>query len=64
MIYRDSWEHQYFIVAGEILGFVEDGLLRKHLSRMLSRTKVRGSKTIRHRRRLHHKPCRLEIGSR
>ena len=29
-----------------------------------SRTKVRGSKTTRHRRGLNHKPCRLEIGSR
>ena len=35
MINMDSWGHSYFIVRGEILGFV-DGLLRKHLPRMFS----------------------------
>ncbi len=30
MIKRDSWGHSYFIVRGEILGFMKDELLRKH----------------------------------
>ena len=29
MIKRNSWGHSYFIVRGEILGFMEDELLRK-----------------------------------
>ena len=33
---RDRWEHSYLIVRGEILGFVEDELLRKHLPTMFS----------------------------
>ncbi len=36
MIYRDSWGYSYSIVRGEILGFLEDELLRKHLPRMFS----------------------------
>ncbi len=36
MINRDSRGHQYSIVRGEILGFIEDQLLRKHLPRMFS----------------------------
>ena len=36
MINRDSRGHQYSIVRGEILGFIEDKLLRKHLPRMFS----------------------------
>lgn len=36
MIERDSRGHSYFIVRGEILGFMKDELLRKHLSRMFS----------------------------
>ena len=36
MINRDSWGHSYSIVRGEILGFREDELGRKHLSRMFS----------------------------
>ena len=36
MINRDSWGHSYFIVRGEILGFMKDELLRKHLPRMFS----------------------------
>ena len=36
MIKRDSRGHSYFIVRGEILGFMKDELLRKHLSRMFS----------------------------
>ena len=32
----DSWGHSYLTVRGEILGFVKDGLLRKHLPRMFS----------------------------
>ncbi|TNV71344.1 hypothetical protein FGO68_gene4563 [Halteria grandinella] len=36
MINRDSWGHQYLIVRGEILGFVKDQLMRKHLPRMFS----------------------------
>ncbi|WZY93810.1 hypothetical protein YC2023_066139 [Brassica napus] len=34
MINRDSREHSYFIVKGEILGFMKDKQLRKHLSKM------------------------------
>ena len=36
MINRDSWGYSYSIVRGEILGFLEDELLRKHLPRMFS----------------------------
>ncbi len=36
MINRDSWGHSHSTVRGEILGFVEDDLLRKHLPRMFS----------------------------
>jgi hypothetical protein len=36
MINRDSWGHSYSDVRGEILGFLEDELLRKHLPRMFS----------------------------
>ena len=36
MINRDSRGHPYSTVRGEILGFVEDELLRKHLTRMFS----------------------------
>ena len=36
MINRDSWGYSYSIVRGEILGFVEDEQLRKHLPRMFS----------------------------
>ena len=36
MINRDSWGHLYSIVRGEILGFIEDKLQRKHLPRMFS----------------------------
>ncbi len=36
MINRDSWGYLYSIVRGEILGFLEDELLRKHLTRMFS----------------------------
>jgi hypothetical protein len=36
MINRDSRGHRYSIVRGEILGFIEDQLLRKHLPRMFS----------------------------
>ena len=31
MTNRDSWVHSYVIVRGEIIGFVEDELLRKHV---------------------------------
>ncbi|WZY77844.1 hypothetical protein YC2023_024228 [Brassica napus] len=34
MINRDSRGHSYFIVRGEILGFMKDEQLRKHLPRM------------------------------
>ena len=34
MIDRDSWGYSYLIVRGEILGFMKDELLRKHLPRM------------------------------
>jgi hypothetical protein len=36
MIKRDSWGHLYSEARGEILGFSEDKLLRKHLPRMFS----------------------------
>ncbi len=36
MINRDSWGHLYLIVRGEILGFIKDKLMRKHLPRMFS----------------------------
>ncbi len=36
MINRDSWGYSYSIVRGEILGYLEDELLRKHLPRMFS----------------------------
>ena len=36
MINRDSWGYSYSVVRGEILGFPEDELLRKHLPRMFS----------------------------
>ena len=36
MINRDSCGYSYSIVRGEILGFLEDKLLRKHLPRMFS----------------------------
>jgi hypothetical protein len=36
MINRDSWGYSYSSVRGEILGFLEDELLRKHLPRMFS----------------------------
>jgi hypothetical protein len=36
MINRDSWGHPYLIVRGEILGFIKDELMRKHLPRMFS----------------------------
>ncbi len=36
MINRDSWGYLYSIVRGEILGFLEDKLLREHLPRMFS----------------------------
>lgn len=36
MINRDSRGHSYFIVRGEILGFMKDEQLRKHLPRMFS----------------------------
>jgi hypothetical protein len=36
MINRDSWGYSYLIVRGEILGFMKDEQLRKHLPRMFS----------------------------
>ena len=36
MIKRDSWGYLDSIVRGEILGFLKDELLRKHLTRMFS----------------------------
>ena len=36
MINRDSWGYSYLTVRGEILGFVKDEPLRKHLPRMFS----------------------------
>ncbi|WZY99906.1 hypothetical protein YC2023_072235 [Brassica napus] len=45
IINRDSRGHSYFIVRGEILGFMKDEQLQKHFPRI---TKVGGSKTIRY----------------
>ncbi len=39
MINRDGWGHSYSIVRGEILGFMDDELLRKHLPRTFSLVK-------------------------
>ena len=36
MINRHSRGHSYFIVRGEILGFMKDELLRQHLPRRSS----------------------------
>ena len=36
MINRDRGGRSYIIARNEILGFVKDGLLRKHLPRMFS----------------------------
>ena len=36
MINRDSWGRSYFVVRGEILGFTNDELMRKHSARMFS----------------------------
>ena len=35
-IKRDSWGYSYSIVRGEILGFMEDEQVRKHLPRTFS----------------------------
>ncbi len=40
MINRDSWGYSYSIVRGEILGFIKDEQLRKHLPRMFSLIKI------------------------
>ena len=41
MINKNSREHLYSIVRDEILEFIEDKLLRKHLSKMFSLIKKR-----------------------
>ena len=41
MIDRDRWAHSCLIVGDEILGFVKDELLRKHLPTMFSLIKKR-----------------------
>ncbi len=43
LINRDSWGHSYSDVRGEILGFSEDELVRKHLPRMFSLIKNESS---------------------
>ncbi len=40
MINRDSWGYSYLIVRGEILGFIKDEQLRKHLPKMFSLIKI------------------------
>ncbi len=40
MINRDSWGYSYLIVRGEILGFIKEEQLRKHLPRMFSLIKI------------------------
>ncbi len=64
MINRDSWGYSYSIVRGEILGLLEDELLRKHLPRMFSLIKNEslGIEDDRYHRSLNHKPCRQGIG--
>ena len=49
MVNRDSWGHSYLTVRGEILGFVKDERLRKHLPRMLF---IDQERTLGDRRRL------------
>uniref|UniRef100_C6JSK4 Uncharacterized protein n=1 Tax=Sorghum bicolor TaxID=4558 RepID=C6JSK4_SORBI len=65
MINRDSRGHSYFIVRGEILGFMKDEQLRKHLPRMFSLIKNESwgleDDQIRV-RSLNHKRCRPGIG--
>ena len=41
MINRSNWGCLYFIVRGEILGFMKDKPMRKHSSRVLSCDKER-----------------------
>ena len=41
MINKNSREHLYSIIRNEILKFIEDKLLRKHLSKMFSLIKER-----------------------
>ena len=36
MVNRDSWGYSYSMARGEILGFMEDERVRKHLSNMFS----------------------------
>ena len=36
MVNRDGWGHSYSMARGEILGFMEDEQVRKHLSKMFS----------------------------
>ena len=43
MMNRDSWGHWYSAARGEIPGFAEDRLLRKHLPRMFSLIKDESS---------------------
>ncbi|WZZ15313.1 hypothetical protein YC2023_108402 [Brassica napus] len=46
MINRDSRGHSYFIVRGEILGFMKDEQLRKHLPRIRKLGARRRSDTV------------------
>ncbi|KAJ3671280.1 hypothetical protein LUZ61_022460 [Rhynchospora tenuis] len=64
MIKRDSRGHSYFIVRGEILGFMKDEQLRKHLPRMFSLIKNEswGLEDDQIPPSLNHKRCRLGIG--
>ena len=36
MVNRNSWGYSYFKVRGEILRFLKDELMRRHLPRMFS----------------------------
>ncbi len=60
---RNSWGYSYSLVRGEILGFMEDEQVRKHLPRMFSliKNKARGSKRIRYPRSLSYKRYRLGV---
>ena len=61
MINRDSRGRLYSAVRGEILGFAEDKLLRKHSSRMFS---LISERKLGDRRRLFGRPQSVLVGGR
>ena len=52
MINRDSWGQLYSIVRGEILGFIEDKLQRKHLFTIAKDVFINQERKLGDRRRL------------